>query len=607
MGYLDYSIIAVYLLFALGTGVYFSKRASQSSEDYFLGGRSFPWWMIAISMVATSFASDTPLVVTEITRQDGLQRIWWVFVAVLTLIVGIFLFSRLWRRAAIITDAQFYELRYEGKSAAFLRGFRAFFAGVMQNLVTISWVIFAMSSIITAMTDINEWLAIGICTSVALVYATFSGFYGVVVTDCVQFFIATGGMIALAVIATVKAGGLAHILETIRTTEGYGSRTLAIFPQFTSFNEDVAKLLVYVLILWWMDASGYNMQRMSACRNERHSVLATLFYAIFQCCRPWMWVVVALVSIVLFPTLPESYNDTHAYPLVMNEYLGVGMKGLLVTAFLAAFMSTIDTHLNWGASYMMTDVYQRFIRKNATQRHYMIVSKLVVVAMMAAGVGIALYLAWKDLTVSAVWEFFALITVGGGIISVLRWFWWRINAYTEITALALGLTLGLINPFIPASVTLGGHTFNIALFGYAWPDMPFEFKIALLTAIVVPISLIVTFLTPAVSREKLDAFYRKVRPGGAWGVLSQETRALPGKALSLSTILDVIGGILLCYGLSLAIGYAILLRFGKSGICLGLAVVGGLIVHRWYKKEVRVLAESGVFAQNSTRSSDEKD
>ena len=590
MGYLDYSIIGAYLLFALGTGVYFSRRASKSAEDYFLGGRSFPWWMIAISMVATSFASDTPLVVTEITRQDGLQRIWWVFVAVLTLIVGIFLFSRLWRRAAIITDAEFYELRYEGKSAAFLRGFRAFFSGIVQNLVTISWVIFAMSSIVTTMTNIDEWVAIGICTSVALVYATFSGFYGVVVTDCVQFFIATFSMIALAVIAVVKVGGLGHVLETIRTTEGYGPRTLSIFPEFRSFDEDLAKLLVYLLVLWWIDASGYNMQRMSACKNERHSVLATIFYAIFQCCRPWIWVVVALVSIVLFPTLTDPYNDTHAYPLVMNEYLGHGLKGLLVTAFLAAFMSTVDTHLNWGASYMMTDVYRRFLRPQASQRHYMIVTKLVVVAMMAAAVGIAIYLAQKNLTVSAVWEFFALIMVGSGIISVLRWFWWRINAYTEITALALGLILGCTDPL-----------------GYAWPDMPFEFKIALLTAIVVPISLIVTFLTPAVSKEKLDAFYRKVRPGGAWGILSKETRELPGKTLSLGTIVDVIGGILLCYGLSLTIGYAILLKFGKAGICFGLAVVGGFMVRRWYKKEVQVLARSGVFANDPARHSQQQE
>jgi len=584
--FLDYAIIGAYMLFAVGTGIYFSKKASQSSENYFLGGRSLPWWMIAVSMVATSFASDTPLVVTEITRTDGLQRIWWVFVAVLALIVGIFLFSRLWRRAAIITDAEFYELRYEGKSAAFLRGFRAFFAGIVQNLLTIGWVTFAMSSIITTVTDIPRWWAIGLCMLVALVYATFSGFYGVVVTDFVQFFIATFSMIVLAVIAVVKIGGLSHVLETIAATDGYGPRTLSIFPDFKSFNLDLVKLLIYIFVLWWVDASGYNMQRMSACRNERDSVLATIFYAIFQCCRPWIWVVVALVSIVLFPVLKAPYNDTHAYPLVMNEYLGAGLKGLLVTAFLAAFMSTVDTHLNWGASYMMTDVYRRFIRKEATQRHYMIVTKMIVVLMMVAGVGITLYIAWKGLTVSAVWEFFAFIMVGSGIISVLRWFWWRINAYTEITTLSLGLILGFANPFIPAS---------ISLFGYPWPEMPFEIKIAVLTGIVVPISLIVTFLTPAVSKEKLEAFYRKVRPGGFWGVLSRDVRDLPGKTLTLSTLFDVIGGIMLCYGISLAIGYSILLKFDKAVLCALLAVVGGFVVIRWFKKEVNVLARNGDF------------
>ncbi len=598
LGFLDYAIIAAYMLFALGTGIFFSKKASQSSENYFLGGRSFPWWMIAVSMVATSFASDTPLAVTELTRTDGLQRIWWVFVSVLVLIVGIFLFSRLWRRAAIITDAQFYELRYEGKSAAFLRGFRAFFAGIVQNLIIISWVIFAMSSIITTMTDIPVWLAIGICMLVALVYATFSGFYGVVVTDFIQFFIATFSMIALAVIAVVKIGGLSHVLDTIAATEGYGPRTLSIFPDFKSFDLDLVKLLIYFLVLWWIDASGYNMQRMSACKNERHAVLATIFYAIFQCCRPWIWVVVALVSIVLFPTLTEPYNDTHAYPLVMKEYLGLGLRGLLVTAFLAAFMSTIDTHLNWGASYIMVDVYQRFIKKEATQRHYMIVTKIVVVLMMAAGVGIALYIAWRKLTVSAVWEFLAILMVGGGMISVARWFWWRVNAYTEITGLFLGLVLGLANPFIPESVVL---------FGFPWPQMPFEIKIAILTGIVVPISIIVTFLTPAVSKEKLEEFYRKVRPGGFWGVLSSEIRELPGKTLSLSTIVDVTGGIMLCYGISLAIGYSILLKFDRAGICCLLAVIGGFIVVRWYKKEVKVLAQSGTFSDDSKQQAQQHD
>ncbi|MBN1806342.1 MAG: Na+:solute symporter [Sedimentisphaerales bacterium] len=597
LGFLDYAIIITYLLFALGTGIYFSKRASKSSENYFLGGRSLPWWMISISMIATSFASDTPLVVTEITRKDGLQRIWWVFVAVLTLIVGIFLFSRLWRRAAIITDAEFYELRYEGKSAAFLRGFRAFFAGIIQNLIIISYVIFAMSSIITTMTDIPKWWAVGICTAVALVYATFSGFYGVVVTDFIQFFIATFSMIALAVIAVVKVGGLGYVLDTITANENYGPKTLSIFPDFRSFNLDLVKLLILIFVFWWMDANGYNMQRMSACKNERHSVLATLFYAIFQCCRPWIWVVVALVSIVLFPTLTEPYNDTHAYPLVMNEYLGYGLKGLLVTAFLAAFMSTVDTHLNWGASYIMTDIYQRFIKKDATQRHYMIVTKIAVVLLMAVGVCIALYIAWRQLTVSAVWEFFAFLIVPPGMINVARWFWWRINAYTEITALSLGVILGIANFSILK---------NIVLFGYLWSDVPFEIKIAIITAIVVPISIIVTFLTPAVSKQKLEEFYRKVRPGGFWGILGSDIRELPGKALSVSTIIDVIGGIMLCYGISLAIGYSILLKFTKAGICCLLAAIGGFIVFRWYQKEVKILAQNGSFTNNRENKTQEQ-
>jgi Na+/proline symporter len=591
LAFVDYLIIAAYMVFALSVGLIFSKRASKSSENYFLGGRSFPWWMICMSMIATSFASDTPLVVTEITRQAGLQRIWWVFVAVLTLIVGIFLFSRLWRRANIITDAEFYELRYEGKSAAFLRGFRAFFAGIVQNLITIGWVTFAMSTIITTMTPLSKWWAIGACMFVALVYATFSGFYGVVITDVVQFFIATFSMIALAVIAVYKVGGLEVVLEKISSMDGYGSKTLSIFPDLSKFDLGTVKLLIYLFVLWWADASGYNMQRMSACRNERDSVLATLFYAIFQCCRPWIWVVVALVSIVVFPTLTGDYTDTHAYPLVMNKFLVPGLKGLLVTAFLAAFMSTIDTHLNWGASYMMTDVYTRFINKNASPRRYMVVAKITVILMMIGGACIVPFL--KSIT--AAWEFLAILMIGGGMISVARWFWWRINAYTEISALALGLIVGLSNPFIPNSVVI---------FGYPWQEMPFEIKIALLTGIVVPISILVTFLTPPVSKEKLEVFYRKVRPGGFWGVVSKEARSLPGKVLNAGTFLDVIGGIMLCYGISLTIGYSILLKFSKAGICFALAILGAVIVRRWFKREVKVLWESKL--SSSSRDSTQK-
>lgn len=574
---LDYAIIGAYLLFALGVGIFFSKRASKDTESYFLGSRSLPWWMIGISMVATSFASDTPLVVTELTRTDGLQRIWWVFVAVIQLIVGIFLFSRLWRRASIVTDAEFYELRYDGKSAAFLRGLRAFLSGIVQNLTIIGFVTYSMTTIITTMTDINVWWAIGVCMSVALIYATFSGFYGVVVTDCVQFFIAMGSMSILAYVAVTKIGGMGHVLSTISASEGYGKSTLSIFPDFKSFDLNLVKLLIYVFVLWWADASSYNMQRMSACRNEKDAVKATIFYAVFQCCRPWLWVIVALVSIVLFPELTKH---DEAYPMVMKTYLGAGLKGLLLTAFLAAFMSTIDTHLNWGASYIMIDVYQRFIKKEATQKHYMIVTKLTVVLLMLAGVGVALFIYYVVGSVAAVWEFFAFLLVGGGVISVLRWFWWRINAFAEITALVLGLFIALANPFVPDS---------IVLFGTTWSEMPFEIKIAVLTGLVVPLSILTAFITPAVSKAKLEFFYRLVRPGGFWGVLNPDVRNLPGKAITRNTIVDIAGGLMLCYGLSLMIGYAILLKFAKAGMCLALAGVGGLIVFRWYRREVKTL------------------
>jgi SSS family solute:Na+ symporter len=412
----------------------------------------------------------------------------------------------------------------------------------------------------------------------------FSGFYGVVITDVVQFFIASGSMIILAFIAVYKAGGLHTVLTTIAATQGY-EKTLSIFPDFKHFDLDMLKLLIYVLVLWWADAGGYNMQRISGCRNERHAVLATLFYAIFQSIRPWMWIPVALVSIVLFPRLTGTQTDTQAYPLVANIYLGAGLKGLLVSGFLAAFMSTITTQLNWGASYIMTDVYKRFIRKDASHRQYMIVTRIVVVALMVGAAGIVPLLK----SVTAAWEFLAFLMVGSGIICVARWFWWRINAYTEISALGLGLVAGLSNPFISNSVVV---------FGYPWQDMPFEVKIALLTGIIIPISILVTFLTPAVSKEKLEAFYRKVRPGGFWGIVSKEARNLPGKTLNAGTFIDVIGGILLCYGLSLCIGYSILLKFTKASICFALATLGAIIVYRWFKKEVKVLQESKIFSSS---------
>ncbi len=577
---IDYAIVGGYFVFAIVVGLFFSRRASRSPEDFFLGGRSLPWWAIGVSMVATSFASDTPLVITEIIRQYGIQRLWWILASVMVLIVGIFLFSRLWRRAEIITDAEFYELRYEGRPAAFLRGFRAFFSGIIQNLITMGWVIYGMTTIITTLTGLNEWLAISICIVVALTYATAAGFYGVVVTDVVQFAIATVSMIVLAVAGVHQAGGLANILDKIKSMPEYGTHTLEIFPDVTNFNNDLVALIVFLGLLWWSDAGGYNMQRMSACRNERDAVKATLFYAVFQSIRLWLWVPVALVSIVWFPVLSEPYSDTHAYPLVMRDALGPGLLGLLVTSFLAAFMSTIDTHLNWGASYMMNDVYRRFLRPQATNKEYMLATRIVTVVLMLSAAAVVPLMN----SVSRAWEFLAIVYVGYGIVSVARWFWWRVNAYTEITAITLGLLFGVVDLVAAAFARE-----SFILFGTPWAEMRFEIKIAMLIAIVIPTSLLVTMLTSPVSTSKLEEFYRKVRPGGAWGPVSARTKELPGSAMTWTSLLDIAGGLAMCYGLSVAIGYCLLLRFYGASFCLGCAVLGAVRVAHWYRREIAIL------------------
>ena len=577
---IDYIVIGAYMVFAIGVGLVLSRKASESSENFFLGGRNMPWWLIGISMVATSYAADTPLAVTEMIRQHGLQRIWWFLAGCMVLITGTFLFSRLWRRADITTDAEFYEIRYSGRSAAFLRGFKALWTGVFLNFVTMAFVTLAMSSIITTLVDVNRWVAIGVCISVALVYATSSGFYGVVVTDFVQFFIAIGGMIFLAVLVWTKVGGFDVISQKVGEATGYGSGSLEIFPDFSSFNMDMMALLIFMGVLWWNDAGGYTMQRISSCKNEKHAILATLFYAVFQTSRVWIWAGVALVSIVLFPSLGHTeFGDTQAYPMVMNAYLAPGIKGLLVTAFLAAYMSTIDTHLNWGASYIMTDVYRRFIKKEASERHYIRVTRIVVVLLM---LGAACLVPLIN-SVTAAWKFLALLSAGSGIIIFFRWFWWRITAFTEIAAMVCGGLMAVLN------LTLNRLWPELTLFGVAWGELRFEFKLALFTCVVLPVAALVTWLTPRVDRDTLESFYRRVRPGGWWGVVSKETRALPGKALGVRTLADCAGGFLLTYGISLGIGYFLLQRFAYSAGMFGLAVLGGVWVYFWFTKEAAAL------------------
>ena len=533
--WIDWSIIVGYIIFSLGVGIYFSKKAASSTEEYFLSGRSLPWWVVGTSMVATTFAADTPLAITEFVRGPGIWQNWFWWNLLMGSLLGVFLFSRLWRRAEVLTDNELLEIRYSGKPAAFLRAFKAGYFSILYNFIVMGWVINAMASVVSVMLNMDKWQAVWICVIIALVYAILSGFWGVVVTDLVQFCIAMFGSISLAIIALNYVGGMETLLQKLSYLSGTGAvddSTLKFIPPIppdsinsTSFWESpFSKFLIFTTIMWWShhgtDGGGYIIQRMSSAKNERHALLATLWYNLAHyALRVWPWIIVAVVSIVMFPQIPEAYSELGVkagYPLVMNTLLGPGLKGILIVSFLAAFMSTIDTHLNWGASYLINDIYKRFYKPNETERHYVVVGKIITVLLML----LAAFTALKMQSISKAWEFIFSMGAGIGLVLILRWFWWRVNAWSEITALATSIIITISLEFIAFYQTItAGEVYS--LFG----TEPILFGISLQVhhklLIIVPTAVIswltVKFLTEPEPIDQLQKFYARVQPGGWWG------------------------------------------------------------------------------------------
>lgn len=571
----DYVIIGIYMVFSIGVGLYFSKKASSSTDDYFVGGRAMPWWLIGTSMVATTFASDTPLAMTEMVRGHGMWRNWFWWNACIAQVMAVFLFARLWRRAKVTTDNELLEIRYSGKPAAALRGFKAVYFAVIFNFLVMGWVIRAMAAVVTTMMPINQWVAIVACIVVALIYAVLSGFYGVVATDMVQFVIAIGGSIYLAILAVTKIGGMDVLKQKIMDHPGQGGQIFELFPSVSSdMGGPFVGFLLFMMVMWWAhpysDGGGYIIQRMSSCKNEKHSVLATLYFSILNMVRGWPWIIVALVSLVLFPDLSGTqHGDTGAYPLVMNTYLGVGFKGLLVTSFLAAFMSTIDTHLNWGASYIMTDVYQRFIKPEATQKHYVRVTQVVVVLLMVGAGLVASVLT----SISAAWEFAFLMGSGLGLVLVLRWFWWRITAISEIVALGSSAFLAFLNLVLVFTVP------DLEIFGFTVAEMPLHIKAIIIIPLTIVSWVTATLLTRPTPKATLIEFYKRVRPGGAWGILPPEITKASDTVLGLGFLWDWLGGLGLAFGLTFAVGALIFQEWFAFCIYMGMAILGGIRVY----------------------------
>ena len=593
--WIDWSIIVGYIIFSLGVGIYFSKKAASSTEEYFLSGRSLPWWVVGTSMVATTFAADTPLAITEFVRGPGIWQNWFWWNLLMGSLLGVFLFSRLWRRAEVLTDNELLEIRYSGKPAAFLRAFKAGYFSILYNFIVMGWVINAMASVVSVMLNMDKWQAVWICVIIALVYAILSGFWGVVVTDLVQFCIAMFGSISLAIIALNYVGGMETLLQKLSYLSGAGAvddSTLKFIPPIppdsinsTSFWESpFSKFLIFTTIMWWShhgtDGGGYIIQRMSSAKNERHALLATLWYNLAHyALRVWPWIIVAVVSIVMFPQIPEAYSELGVkagYPLVMNTLLGPGLKGILIVSFLAAFMSTIDTHLNWGASYLINDIYKRFYKPNETERHYVVVGKIITVLLML----LAAFTALKMQSISKAWEFIFSMGAGIGLVLILRWFWWRVNAWSEITALATSIIITISLEFIAFYQTItAGEVYS--LFG----TEPILFGISLQVhhklLIIVPTAVIswltVTFLTEPEPIDQLQKFYARVQPGGWWGPVTFNFKHTL-KPVSNGFFIQWIAGILMIYGFTFGIGNLIFNNFSNAFFLLGYALIGSYLI-----------------------------
>ena len=544
---IDWFFIIGYCVVAFGIGIYFSRRASRSTEEYFVAGRTLPWWLAGTSIVATTFASDTPLVVSKLTRDDGIYGnwMWWGFL--MGGMLCVVFFARLWRRAGVVTDIEFIELRYEGRQAAILRGFLSIYGGVLTNCITMMWVMLAMTKICHVMLGWDKVLSISVLVAVAVTYTVISGFWGVVMTDLIQFVMAMTGSIALAAIVLWDIGGPSGLVRAVSEAQGVEPDALFMTP-FTldaaseAWNAaDVTTLLelpittfvVIVLFMWWGlgQGGGYLAQRLFATKSEKDSMLAALWFNFAHyVIRPWPWIIVALASLAYFPLegvdgLAGLDDSEKAYPMMMAKFLPTGLRGLVVASFVAAFMSTIDTQLNWGSSYLVNDLYKRFIRPGASERHYVNASRIACVVLIS----LAAVVAWQSKSILSAWIYLAVLGAGGAFVGLLRWYWWRVNVWSEISALLGSVVIANGGHLIWLAVCLNGYpmdwtteqqwlwTDRLARIDWFYSTDLWAIRGFVVIVVCTILWIAVTLLTKPVSRAHLEQFYRRVRPGGWWG------------------------------------------------------------------------------------------
>ena len=571
---LDWTIVGAYFALSLAVGIWASKQAGKDTKSFFLAGRNMPWWLLGVSMVATTFSTDTPNLVTDLVRQNGVSGnwVWWAFL--LTGMLTVFVYAKLWHRSGVLTDIEFYELRYSGKAAAFLRGFRALYLGLVFNVLVMGAVSLAAVKFGEIVLGWPGWLTLLIACSITLSYSTLGGLKAIIITDFVQFSLAMIGSIwaMIYILGLEQIGGLSNLITHANVVD-----KLALIPDLSDPDIWVPILLVPLAVQWWASyypgsepgGGGYIAQRMFSAKDEKNAVSATLFFNVAHyALRPWPWILIALSSLIVFPELsdiqdafpnlsPDKLGHDVAYPAMLT-LLPTGLLGLVAASLIAAFMSTMSTQLNLGASYLVNDFYQRFIKPDASEKHLVNVGRLFTVISIILGGGLGLFLT----SAGQAFDLLLMIGAGTGMIYILRWFWWRINAYTEIVAMVSSLCIAFYFNFINQSFP-------------GWEKIVIG---AILTTVV---WVVATYFTPPDDEETLKNFVKKVNPGGpGWSRYSHGVSSEPWPVPN--GILCMILGCFAVYGVLLGVGQLI---YGEPfGIALiGLAGVSAFGLTRLWK------------------------
>lgn len=575
----DWVVIALYFLFNLAVALYLRKRATRSVSEFFVSGRNVSWWLAGTSMVATTFAADTPLAVTGLVARNGIAGnwIWWsmLFSGMLT----VFFYARLWRRAGVLTDVEFAEIRYGGRPATFLRWFRALYLGLPINLIIMGWVNLAIVKIMMLVLGVSKIEALSLAVAIMFITAsisTLSGLWGVLWTDLFQFVLKMSMVIVLAVVAVNATGGMDVLMQRLHEVDqsrhASGS-ILSFVPDINSVWMPMITFFVYIAVNWWASwypgaepgGGGYVAQRIFSAKDEKHSLLATLWFNIAHyALRPWPWIVVALVAVVRYQNDPEFIQDPESgYIRILMSDLPAYMRGLMLAAFAAAYMSTIGTQLNWGASYLVNDVYKRFVVRSKNERHYVGVSQAVTMLLMILSSFVTFYMD----SIAGAWKYLMAIGAGTGLVYILRWFWWRINAWSEVSAMAAAFVTS----------TAMRYVFELD------ENQPRDFAYIVLgtVAVTTVVWLTVTFLTSPEERSTLISFYRRVRPSASlWGPIAKETTDVVPQKDGMFNLIDWFCGVLMIYAFLFGVGKII---FGEHLLGMGFLAAGlfcGIIIYR---------------------------